>query len=196
MIGSTHKAVGAATAAGVCAALTAPLGGAAVILLAAVRSSTWPDRVEKCPARMMRLLPAFARTKLVARFPWLRIGHRTWTHYVCTAIAHAVIVGAAILAAGVLVGVLLLEGEGRSVLIRGAAGMAVLVGIGVACGATSHTAADSLTHHGSPLAGPWRREPMHLLPEPLRITTGGPVDCALRWLATLATLGFFVVGYS
>lgn len=42
----------------------------------------------------------------------------------------------------------------------------------IALGAAAHIAGDELTHGGCPLAWPLSRHPCHLLPKPLRITTG------------------------
>ena len=43
-------------------------------------------------------------------------------------------------------------------------------------GWVSHVLADGLTVAGVPLLWPWKKKDFHLLPKPLRVRTGGPVE--------------------
>ena len=61
----------------------------------------------------------------------------------------------------------------------------------IALGAFAHIAGDELTHSGCPLLYPFSKREFHLLPHPLRITTGKASE---HWVVTpllLAGLAFF-----
>ena len=59
------------------------------------------------------------------------------------------------------------------------------VGLAFGLGYLSHVLADAMTKHGVPLWWPLPGQ-FHLLPKPLRIRTGGPVETLVSLLAALA----------
>jgi inner membrane protein len=62
-------------------------------------------------------------------------------------------------------------------------------------GYTSHLIADALTRHGIPLFWPLSNRSIHLLPRPLRISTGGVIENML-WLVLLVGFGYCLVRFS
>jgi inner membrane protein len=60
------------------------------------------------------------------------------------------------------------------------------VGLYLAAGYLSHLALDMLTRSGVPLLGPFNKRRLHLLPTPLRVKTGGPLDHFIQFAASLA----------
>jgi inner membrane protein len=86
-------------------------------------------------------------------------GHRGATHWLLAALVVALVVAA---------------------LLGAQAGLYLLAGY------LSHLALDMLTRSGVPLLGPLSKRRLHLLPKPLRVRTGGPLDRFLQVLAVLA----------
>ena len=62
----------------------------------------------------------------------------------------------------------------------------------IALGATAHIAGDELTHSGCPLAYPLSDREFHLLPKPLRFTTGKFTEHVIVSTLLLAALGFLL----
>lgn len=88
MMGTTHQQVGVAAAVGLSAAASLPLSAAAVVVVSAARWSSTPDRMEK-------------------RF---RAEHRTWTHWLVSCLATAVLPVVFLVLVAVVVGGLLQYG--------------------------------------------------------------------------------------
>lgn len=65
------------------------------------------------------------------------------------------------------------------------------VGLAFGLGYLSHILADSLTLSGTPLLWPFKKQNVHLLPGPLRLRTGGPVE-PLLFIAVAAGLFFLL----
>jgi membrane-bound metal-dependent hydrolase YbcI (DUF457 family) len=59
-------------------------------------------------------------------------------------------------------------------------------GIYLGAGYLSHLALDMLTRSGVPLLGPFSKRRLHLLPAPLRVRTGGPLDHFIQFISGLA----------
>jgi membrane-bound metal-dependent hydrolase YbcI (DUF457 family) len=62
----------------------------------------------------------------------------------------------------------------------------------VALGVIAHIGGDELTHSGCPLLYPFSRDEYHLLPEPLRFTTGKVTEHAIVTPLLIAALGFLL----
>ncbi len=58
-------------------------------------------------------------------------------------------------------------------------------GLYLGVGYLSHLALDMLTRSGVPLLGPFSKRRLHLLPKPLRVKTGGPMDHFVQLAASL-----------
>ncbi len=59
-------------------------------------------------------------------------------------------------------------------------------GLYLGAGYLSHLALDMLTRSGIPLLGPFSKRRLHLLPKPLRVRTGGPLDHFIQFVSGLA----------
>lgn len=133
-----------------------------------------PPRKLSRPLRVIAILAAFSVAVPVgvalatSRLPDLLevggIDHRKLTHWLITA-------------AALIVGTSWLLQDYR----YGAA-----ITTGLAIGYLGHLIADGLTLSGVPYLWPVWREDLHLLPQPLRVRMGSPVDTALAFLVLAA----------
>lgn len=148
MTGRTHRAIGTAGATGLCALGTLaglPIAAAAVVVPVAVASSKLPDQTE-----------------------WFGVDHRTWTHWLPTGLASAVLAGVLVSlipeAAAIAAGSNGLPAERQLSGLLDTLG--ILTTIGMLIGWWLHSLADGLTDKGC-----WihRRRRTVLLPDHLRI---------------------------
>ena len=220
MLGRTHALSGAVAgaAAGLAVARLTPAGIAVAAVLTA-GAAVLPD-IDHPDASVARSFGLLTRG-----FAWLvaRVsgGHRNGTHSLLGIAAFTVAALAAAGHAGTLPGraalgllltlviaaalrALRIGGHAGDLLaVAGAAGL-IWTGYGitslgwtVALGTSIHIAGDMLTDEGVPLAWPFSRKRLRLLPEPLAFTTGTRPE---RWLvaplllAALAWLAFLAAG--
>lgn len=151
MMGPTHRALAVPVALGAGAALHATMDATAVIALAAWATAKLPD---------------------IDCRSWFPADHRTWTHWLLTAILASLGLGLIVYGIGQGVAQLAQGPNGadlRHVSREGGLAFGILVGIGALCGTVTHALADACTISGVPLAGPFDTKDRHLLPEPLRV---------------------------
>lgn len=179
----THIPVGRAGAAVACAALGVPILLWVVPIVAAHKTSPWPDHLERIPRALWRV-----NRKRQPRRRWSRRWHdrldrllrrlqvhRRWTHWLSVGFAFAVAVGlavAAVLFTASTIVVVALEcirpeqpvTMPPEVLQLGA-WVALLAALGAFVGYALHTYLDGWTELGSPIGGPWRKERVHVVPK-------------------------------
>lgn len=180
----THEAIGGAATLAVCVAMHSGAAFATGAFCASLLGSRLPD-ADQLGARIHRRTRLEQRSLLAAlaggalRLPITIFAcfatHRGATHWLLSGAAVTTVVGAAVGAAWVPLG--------------------LPVALGIGCGYAAHLLADACTPCGVPLLGPVRTRRVHLLPPGLRVTTGSRADFLLQITATLtaATFGLVVL---
>lgn len=177
----THRPIGGAGAAVVCAAVGLPVLWWVVPIATATYSSPWPDRLERLPRALWRLVhkrweqPGRPRRDRASRLLRRLQVHRYWTHWMSTGVVLGLLAGAVTL--GGIVGVvalLLLALEGiapdSAITMPGevwtyAGWLGIFVALGVFVGCGLHSYFDTWTELGSPMGGPWCDRRLHLVPK-------------------------------
>lgn len=171
----THRLVGTAGAAIVCAALVVPIVWWPVSITAAAVASPWPDHLERIPRALWRRTRRhWADGSLDRRLRRLQV-HRGWTHWLSIGLALSIIVGLAAGAAVIGACELLLVGAhgvapDRSVTMPDqvwayAPWVGIFAALGVLVGHGLHSYFDTWTELGSPMGGPWCKRRLHTVPK-------------------------------
>lgn len=166
MFKPTHKAMATTVAVGTSIALSPTLLGAAVIVLSARGQCMMPDKMER----------------------WFGVkmdDHRTWTHWLLTAVVASIIIGALVYLAGYGVAELAKERmvnahgtttkDGRefaNAALQVGYSFGFLIGLGVLIGAVIHDLADACTVGGVPLLGPFTKKKYWIVPKGMRVYVG------------------------